>query len=59
AMHVNEVPFINHGEPIHWAPEINNWVSLSVIVLSMAVATVASLVGTRRDERRARVESGA
>ena len=44
AMHVNELPFINGGEPIEWAPEISTWTSLAVIVASMAVATVASLV---------------
>ena len=43
ALHVNELPFLNAGEPIEWAPEISTWVSLAVIVLSMAVATIASL----------------
>ena len=28
AMHVNELPFINGGEPIEWAPEISTWMSL-------------------------------
>ena len=28
AMHVNELPFINDGEPIEWAPEISTWMSL-------------------------------
>ena len=36
AMHVNELPFINGGEPIEWAPEISTWMSLGVIILSMA-----------------------
>ncbi|GAA1443246.1 TerC family protein [Leifsonia poae] len=44
AMHENEVPFINGGEHIEWAPDINTWTSLAVIILSMAVATIASLV---------------
>lgn len=56
AMHENELPFINNGQPIEWAPDINNWVSLGVIFSSMAVATIASLVASRRD-RRAAVES--
>ncbi len=47
AMHVNELPFINGGEPIEWAPEISTWVSLAVIVVSMAVATIASLLVAR------------
>jgi tellurite resistance protein TerC len=53
AMHVNELPFINNGEPIEWAPEISTWMSLAVIVLSMAVATIASLVASARDKRKA------
>ena len=44
ALHVNELPFLNGGEPIEWAPEISTWVSLGVIVAAMAVATIASLV---------------
>lgn len=61
AMHVNELPFINGGEPIAWAPEISTWTSLGVIVAAMAVATVASLVKMRRDARLAgeRVHLGA
>ena len=52
AMHVNELPFINGGEPIAWAPEISTWVSLGVIVAAMLVATVVSLVKVRRDAAR-------
>jgi tellurite resistance protein TerC len=33
AMHVNELPFINGGEHIDWAPEISTWMSLGVIVV--------------------------
>jgi tellurite resistance protein TerC len=51
ALHENEVPFINGGHGVAWAPEINTWVSLGVIVASMAVATVASLVKLRIDRR--------
>ena len=53
AMHVNELPFINGGEHIAWAPEISTWMSLVVIVASMVVATVASLIASRRDKLRA------
>ncbi len=49
AMHVNELSFVNGGEPIEWAPEISTWVSLAVIIVSMAVATVASLIAARRE----------
>ncbi|MES1170509.1 MAG: TerC family protein, partial [Leifsonia sp.] len=44
AMHENELPFINGGQHIEWAPDISTMTSLGVIVGSMAVATIASLV---------------
>ncbi|MFF2370592.1 TerC family protein [Agromyces sp. NPDC058110] len=47
AMHVNELPFVNGGEPILWAPEIPIWFSLTFIGATIAVATVASLLKTR------------
>jgi tellurite resistance protein TerC len=47
AMHANELPFINGGQSIEWAPEINTWTSLIVIVAAMAVAVVASLIRMR------------
>ena len=52
AMHANELPFINGGKGIEWAPEISTWVSLSVIVGSMVVAVVASLIKMRIDRVR-------
>lgn len=51
ALHENEVPFINGGQGVTWAPEITTWVSLGVIVASMAVATIASLIKLRLDRR--------
>ncbi len=51
ALHGNEVPFINGGEHVSWAPEISTPVSLLVIVAVLAVATIASLVSTRRASR--------
>ncbi|WP_154793902.1 TerC family protein [Occultella kanbiaonis] len=54
AMHENEVPFINGGEPIHAIPEISTNVSLVVIVGILAVTTVASLTfGKKRAEAAA------
>ena len=32
AMHENELPFINSGQHIEWAPEIDTWTSLAVII---------------------------
>ena len=51
ALHDNNVPFINGGEPVGWAPHIPIWLSLLVIVSTLVVTTVASLVSTRRDQR--------
>jgi tellurite resistance protein TerC len=52
ALHENELPFINGGQHVEWAPEIDTFVSLGVIVGSMAVAVVASLIKVRRDRAR-------
>ena len=53
ALHENELPFINNGEHVEWAPEISTWVSLGVIVAAMTVAVVASLIKMRIDARKA------
>ncbi len=47
AMHENTLPFINHGHHISWAPAIPIWVSLSVILGSLVIATGASLLRSR------------
>ncbi|RJT80251.1 TerC family protein [Arthrobacter cheniae] len=49
ALHVNELSFINGGEPLLWVPEIPIWLSLLFIGATIAVATVASLLKTRGD----------
>lgn len=51
ALHVNELPFINGGEPLEGVPDIPIVVSLAVIVGTLAVTTVASLLKSRRDKR--------
>lgn len=48
AMHENELPFINGGEHISWAPEIPIWLSLVVIVGTLAVTAVVSLWASKR-----------
>jgi tellurite resistance protein TerC len=48
AMHENTLPFINGGEPVSWAPDIPIWVSLVVIVGTLAITTVLSLAADRR-----------
>jgi tellurite resistance protein TerC len=52
ALHTNELPFVNGGQHVGWAPEIPTFASLAVIVASMAVAVVASLAKVRYDRRR-------
>src|SRR3954470_13280878 len=47
AMHENELPFINGGEHIAWAPDLPILVSLGTIVVILAVTTVASLIASR------------
>ena len=42
ALHENDLPFINGGEPVAWAPDIGTWESLGVIVVAMGVAVGAS-----------------
>jgi tellurite resistance protein TerC len=59
ALHTNELPFINGGEPVEWAPEISTWMSLAVIVLAMTVATVASLVSSSREKKAQTVDAAA
>jgi len=48
ALKVNELPFINGGEPVKWIPDIPIWFSLSFIGLTITVATVLSLLKTRK-----------
>jgi tellurite resistance protein TerC len=48
AMHVNELPFINGGQHIEWAPNIDSITSLGVIVLSIAVSAVVSVIAANK-----------
>ena len=47
AMHENELPFINGGKHIDWAPEIPIWVSLGFIIVTLGITTVLSLRKSR------------
>jgi tellurite resistance protein TerC len=58
ALHENSLPFLNGGEPFAWAPELPSWVSLAVIVVTLAVTALTSVAASRRDERRAAVTGG-
>ncbi|WP_310530140.1 TerC family protein [Nocardioides sp.] len=48
AMHENELSFINGGQHFDWAPEIPIWLSLVVIIGTLAITAVASLVVSAR-----------
>ncbi|MEY4743750.1 MAG: hypothetical protein RIR34_1089 [Actinomycetota bacterium] len=48
ALHENEVPFINGGHHVEWAPDITTEVSLGVIVGSIAISAIASIVQLRK-----------
>jgi tellurite resistance protein TerC len=48
ALHENTLPFINGGEHVTWAPDIPIWVSLVVILGTLALTTVLSLAADRR-----------
>ncbi len=49
ALHENSLPFLNGGEHLDGVPDIGTGASLAVIVVSMSVATLASLVAIRRE----------
>jgi tellurite resistance protein TerC len=53
ALHTNELPFVNGGEHVTAVPEVPTWLSLTVILGTLAVTTVASLAKGRRDRARA------
>jgi tellurite resistance protein TerC len=46
AMHENKLPFVNGGEAVS-IPEIPTWLSLAVIVVTLAVTAIGSLLHTR------------
>ena len=50
----NNLPFVNGGEHVGWAPHIPIWLSLSVILGTLLIATVASLIKSASDRRRER-----
>jgi tellurite resistance protein TerC len=51
AVHENQYPFLGHREPLEAVPAIPTWLSLTVILAVLAIATVASLLKTRRAAR--------
>jgi tellurite resistance protein TerC len=53
AMHENELPFLNGGEHIGWAPDIPIWLSLVVILGTLVVTAVASLMSDKSKREQA------
>ncbi|MGH3746621.1 MAG: TerC family protein [Micromonosporaceae bacterium] len=53
ALHENNLPFVNGGHPVHSVPEVPIAVSLTFIIGTLAIATVASVLRTRRQVRDA------
>ncbi|MDQ1616007.1 MAG: tellurite resistance protein TerC [Actinomycetota bacterium] len=51
ALHGNTLPFVNGGEHVESVPTIPTWLSLAVIVATLALTTVTSLIAVRRAER--------
>jgi tellurite resistance protein TerC len=54
ALHVNQLPFINGGQPVTGAPDISIGQSLTVIIGILVVTTVTSLLKSRKDNRALR-----
>jgi tellurite resistance protein TerC len=52
ALAENNLPFINGGEPIEWAPHFPVWISLPVIVVILGITTITSLVSSSRQQRK-------
>jgi tellurite resistance protein TerC len=48
ALHENSLPFVNGGQPVEGAPELPTWVSLAVIVVTLATTAALSLARSAR-----------
>ena len=56
AIHVNQLPFINGGQPVTGAPDISIGQSLTVIIGILVVTTITSLLKSRKDNRAMRAD---
>lgn len=52
AIHQNTLPFINGGQPIEAVPEVPTWMSLAVIVVSIATASLASVISMKSAQKK-------
>jgi tellurite resistance protein TerC len=57
ALHKNELPFINGGEPIKVIPEITTELSLGVIVSTLILTTIISLIATSGETKPGKKKS--
>ena len=57
ALHKNELPFINGGEPIKVIPEITTEFSLGVIVSTLILTTIISLIATSGETKAEKKKS--
>lgn len=48
AMHENDLPFVNGGQPIGWAPVIPVWASLGIVLGTLAITAVTSMISQRK-----------
>jgi tellurite resistance protein TerC len=53
ALHDNDLPFLNGGRHIEWAPVIPVWASLAFVLGTLAVTAVTSLISDRRAATKA------
>ncbi|HEY8473628.1 MAG TPA: TerC family protein [Natronosporangium sp.] len=53
ALAENNLPFINGGEPVEWAPHFPIWISLPVILVILGITTATSLISASRQRRLA------
>ncbi len=59
ALHENNLPFINGGEHLEGVPDIGILVSLAVIIGALGITTIASLIHTRKVQRKEAAEEAA
>jgi hypothetical protein len=52
ALHDNDIPFINGGRPLGWAPQIPVWGSLLFVIGALAATTATSLLAEQLDRHR-------
>jgi len=53
ALAENDLPFVNGGEHVTWAPDIPSWLGLVAIVVILGVTVLASSWRQRRDRQEA------